>query len=92
VRNIYICSIGTITFYGTVEVSLNTHIITMLNNTFFVSSPLESFEVFELFGLHTMFGVNLSLTNLGLYATLIVVVLGGLHLLSVNSHRIVPSR
>jgi hypothetical protein len=56
-----------------------------------VSSPLESFEVFELFGLHTLFGY-LSLTNLGLYASLVATVVIALHLLSVNSHRIVPSR
>lgn len=61
-------------------------------NTFFISSPLEQFEVFEFIGLHSMFGLNLALTNLGLYASLVVVVLIALHLLSVNSQRIVPSR
>jgi len=61
-------------------------------NTFYISSPLESFEVFEFLGFHSMFGINLSLTNLGLYASLVVVVVVAMHLLSVNSHRIVPSR
>lgn len=39
-----------------------------------------------------MFGLNLALTNLGLYAVLVTGVLVALHQLSVNSQRIVPSR
>jgi F-type H+-transporting ATPase subunit a len=62
-------------------------------NTFFVSSPLDQFEVTQLISLDAPFlGSNLTLTNLGLYSILVVIVFLGLHFLSVNSQRVVPSR
>ena len=61
--------------------------------TFFVSSPLDQFEVTKLISLDApLLGSNLTLTNLGLYSVLVVIVFLGLHFLSVNSQRVVPSR
>jgi len=68
-------------------------------HTFFVSSPLDQFEVTKLISLDLvgvpnlpLLGSNLTLTNLGLYSVLVVIVFLGLHFLSTNSGRIVPSR
>lgn len=68
------------------------NIFNMLH-TFFVSSPLDQFEVTKLISLDApLLGSNLTLTNLGLYSVLVVIVFLGLHFLSTNSGRIVPSR
>ena len=67
------------------------------NSLFFAASPLEQFEVTNFISLN-IFGFNLALTNLGFYVILMVIVLVGLHVLSVNSPTlhggisIVPSR
>jgi len=61
--------------------------------TFFVSSPLDQFEVTKLISLDApILGSNVTLTNLGLYSILVVLVFLGLHFLSVNSQRVIPSR
>jgi len=67
-------------------------------NTFFVSSPLDQFEITKLISLDApIMGLNLTLTNLGFYTILVVVIFLGLHFLSAGafgprSHRVVPSR
>lgn len=74
------------------NIALTANIFNMLH-TFFVSSPLDQFEVTKLISLDApLLGSNLTLTNLGLYSVLVVIVFLGLHFLSVNSSRIVPSR
>lgn len=71
----------------------------MLNNKiidtlFIMSSPLEQFETTNLISFTApVFGdFVVSLTNVGLYS-LIVLVLGiGYHALAANNHRVVPSK
>lgn len=54
------------------------------------TSPLEQFEVVPLLSLNSPLFVNLSLTNLGLYSLIVLVLSIGLHV--VVSARLVPSR
>lgn len=61
----------------------------------YIASPLEQFEVFEIIGLHTFIGYTFAISNLGLYALLVVVVVSGLHfssLINNNEVNLVPSR
>lgn len=61
--------------------------------THFFASPLDQFEVTKLVGIDApILGANLTLTNLGLYTTLVLVFFLGLHILADNGHRLVPSR
>jgi F-type H+-transporting ATPase subunit a len=67
--------------------------------TFFVMSPLDQFEVTNLIGVNApIINTNLTLTNLGLYSILVLIVFLGLHFLSAigndtyGSQRVVPSR
>ena len=67
--------------------------------TFFVMSPLDQFEVTALVGVNApIINTNLTLTNLGLYSILVLIVFLGLHFLSqigndtYGSQRVVPSR
>lgn len=61
--------------------------------TYFISSPLDQFEVTKLVGLDApILGGSLTLTNLGLYTTLVLVLFLGLHVLSANGYGVVPSR
>jgi len=63
-----------------------------------VASPLEQFEVNKLVGLDApIIGLNFSLTNLGFYAVLVLIVFIGLQVLSLSSNApqgalLVPSR
>jgi F-type H+-transporting ATPase subunit a len=61
--------------------------------TAFISSPLEQFEVVPLISLSLPIVGDfvLSLTNLGLYVILTIVLIIGLHVFSNNSGRLVPS-
>lgn len=54
------------------------------------TSPLEQFEVVPLLSLNSPLFINLSLTNLGLYSLIVLVLSIGLHV--VVSARLVPSR
>lgn len=60
---------------------------------FFFYSPLEQFEVTSLISLNLPVAgyINLSLTNLGLYAILTVFLVLGLHIMGNNRKRLVPS-
>lgn len=58
-----------------------------------VPSPLSQFTVTSFLALDVpLFGLNFTLTNLGFYAILTVVIALGLHVLSHNEGRLLPSR
>jgi hypothetical protein len=69
-----------------------------MNTLFTLASPLEQFEVSNLVGLNApIIGLNLSLTNLGLYVVLVLVLFVGLQVLAMSSNSpqgilLVPSR
>ena len=65
----------------------------MLDN-FFITSPLEQFEVSSLISIIApILGyVNLTLSNLGLYSLLILFIIISLHILSNNENKILPSK
>jgi F-type H+-transporting ATPase subunit a len=65
-----------------------------MNNTFFISSPLEQFEVTSFVGLNApiLGQFNLSLTNLGLYSLIVVFLVLSLHIVANNSHKLIPSK
>ena len=70
---------------------LNTH----LNpSSLIINSPLEQFEVTSLLGLNApIFGyLNLTLTNLALYSTLVLFIIVGLHYMGNNNTRLLPSK
>jgi len=58
------------------------------------TSPLEQFEVVPFMSLNVpiLGSANLTLTNLGLYSFLILLLTVGVHVLSSNDRRLVPSR
>lgn len=60
----------------------------------FINSPLEQFEVTSLLGLNApIFGyLNLSLTNLALYSTIIFLLLLSLHYMGNNDTKLLPSK
>lgn len=60
----------------------------------FINSPLEQFEVTSLLGLNApIFGyLNLTLTNLALYSTLILFLIVGLHYMGNNDTKLLPSK
>jgi F-type H+-transporting ATPase subunit a len=68
------------------------------NQNLILSSPLEQFEVSNLVGLNApIIGLNFSLTNLGFYVVLVLIVFIGVQVLSLNSSApqgalVVPSR
>ncbi len=70
---------------------LNTHINP---SSFLINSPLEQFEVTSLLGLNApIFGyLNLTLTNLALYSTLVLFIIVGLHFMGNNNTRLLPSK
>jgi len=58
-----------------------------INTLFSVASPLEQFETSSLVGVNApIIGLNLTLTNLGLYVSLVLVVFLGLQMLAMNSN------
>lgn len=63
-------------------------------NTFFISSPLEQFEVTSFVGFNApiLGGFNLSLTNLGFYCLIVVFLVLGLHIIANNNHKLIPSK
>jgi F-type H+-transporting ATPase subunit a len=60
----------------------------------FINSPLEQFEVTSLLGLNApIFGyINITLTNLALYALLVLFLVIGLHYIGNNNTKLVPSK
>jgi F-type H+-transporting ATPase subunit a len=58
-----------------------------------IFSPLDQFETFSLFSFSApiLGDFNISLTNLGLYASIIFILIVGLHYLSNNNFALVPS-
>jgi F-type H+-transporting ATPase subunit a len=66
----------------------------MLNTTHFISSPLEQFEVTNLIGINApILGFfNLTLTNLALYSIVLLFLTLGLHFVSSNNRKLVPSK
>jgi hypothetical protein len=74
-------------------------LINNMNTTLYtIASPLEQFEVNKLVGLDApVIGLNFSLTNLGFYVLLVLILFIGLQVLSLNSNApqgtlLVPSR
>jgi F-type H+-transporting ATPase subunit a len=61
---------------------------------FFVLSPLSQFEVTSLIGLNApiLGHLNISLTNLALYACFILLVVVGLHLFGNNDSKLIPNK
>jgi F-type H+-transporting ATPase subunit a len=59
-----------------------------------INSPLEQFEVTNLLGLNApIFGyINITLTNLALYSTIIIFILVGLHYMGNNDTKLLPSK
>src|ERR1043165_2431934 len=66
----------------------------MIFNNTFINSPLEQFEVTNLIGLNApILGyLNITLTNLALYSLLVLILIVGLHFLSNNNTKLVPSK
>jgi F-type H+-transporting ATPase subunit a len=60
----------------------------------FINSPLEQFEVTSLLGLNApIFGyLNLTLTNLALYSSLVLFLIVGLHYMGNNDTKLLPSK
>lgn len=57
------------------------------------TSPLEQFEVTSFLNVNlTLLGLNFALTNLGLYALLVLMLALSVHVLAANDRRLVPSR
>jgi len=68
-----------------------------INQTYFpqqINSPLEQFEVTSLLGLNApIFGyLNISITNLSLYSLLVLFIIVGIHYISNNENKLVPSK
>lgn len=61
---------------------------------FLINSPLEQFEVINLISLNApiLGHVNFALTNLSLYALLVLSTLIGFHILGNNDVKLVPSK
>jgi len=59
-----------------------------------INSPLEQFEVTSLIGLNApLFGyLNLTLTNLALYAMVVLFLVSALHLMGNNNNKLLPSK
>ena len=55
-----------------------------MTNSFFISSPLEQFEVTSFVGLNApiLGQFNLSLTNLGFYSLIVLFLVLGLHIIA----------
>lgn len=62
--------------------------------TLFILSPLSQFEVTNLIGINApiLGHINITLTNLGLYSLLVLLVVVGLHYLANNESNLIPSK
>jgi F-type H+-transporting ATPase subunit a len=65
-----------------------------MTNLTFINSPLEQFEVTPFISINApiLGNFNLSLTNLGFYALIVVFLVLGLHIVANNSHKLIPSK
>ena len=66
-----------------------------MNNTmYFINSPLDQFEVINLISINApILGyIHISLTNLGLYSLIVLIVLISFHTLGNNDVKLVPSK
>ena len=65
----------------------------ILLSNLFVNSPLEQFEVLNLISINApiLDYFIVTLTNLGLYTLIVVVILVGFHVLGNNDVKLVPS-
>ena len=65
-----------------------------MSTLWFISSPLEQFEVINLISINApILGyLNLSLTNLGLYSLLVLTLIVFLHYILNNNNKIIPSK
>jgi F-type H+-transporting ATPase subunit a len=65
-----------------------------MNSNFIINSPLEQFEVTSLLGLNApIFGyLNITLTNLALYSTIVLLLVVGLHFMGNNDSKLLPSK
>src|ERR1700710_828608 len=61
---------------------------------FFILSPLSQFEVTSLIGLNVpiLGHLNITITNLGLYASFIFLIVIGLHFYGNNDSNLIPSK
>ena len=66
----------------------------LINSNLIINSPLEQFEVTNLISLNApIFGyLNLTLSNLGLYSLLVLVLILGIHYMGDNDSKIIPSK
>jgi len=64
-----------------------------LNNLNYVLSPLDQFEVRDLLSINAnlLGNVNLSLTNIGLYLTISILIILTYSLLASNNNKIIPN-
>ena len=62
-----------------------------LNNLNYVLSPLDQFEVRDLLSANLLGNVNLSLTNIGLYLTISILIILTYSLLASNNNKIIPN-
>lgn len=64
-----------------------------LNNLNYVLSPLDQFEVRDLLSINAnlLGNVNLSLTNIGLYLTISLLIILTYSLLASNNNKIIPN-
>ena len=65
-----------------------------VNSSLVINSPLEQFEITNLisFNAPILGYFNITITNLALYATLVIVLVTGLHLLANNQTKLLPSK
>jgi F-type H+-transporting ATPase subunit a len=65
----------------------------MLNNIFLINSPLDQFEVTSLLGLNApILGLNLTLTNFGLYSMIVLLLVLVFHFAGNNENKLIPSK
>ena len=59
-----------------------------------INSPLDQFEVINLISINAPLfgGLNLSLTNLGLYSIIVLITLISFHVLGNNDVKLIPSK
>ena len=62
--------------------------------SFFITSPLEQFEVVSLISLNApIFGhLNIALTNLALYTLIVLSLIISIHILGNNDIKLIPSK
>jgi F-type H+-transporting ATPase subunit a len=64
-----------------------------MNFLYFVESPLDQFEIRDLFSLNAnlLGNIHISLTNIGLYLTISTLIILTYSLLASNSNKIIPN-